>query len=137
MENSNIFSMLKCKGNLAFLYDNLTIRQGLEKIKAHKYTAIPVISAEGDYIGTVSEGDFLWYITENKADLNTLLSEPISKIIRRGFNPAAEIDVSFSELLLRAANQNFIPLVDSRNKFIGIITRRDIINYLKEHSDLA
>lgn len=33
------------------------------------------------------------------------------------------------DMLNRALNQNFVPVVDDRKMFIGIITRKDIIKY--------
>ena len=33
------------------------------------------------------------------------------------------------DLIDRAMEQNFVPVVDDRGQFIGIITRRDIIGY--------
>ena len=39
-------------------------------------------------------------------------------------------DVPEDEILSRAYNQNFVPVVDDRDVFIGIIKRRDIIKYL-------
>ena len=58
----NIAYFLLPKGQVAFLYDDYTFRQGLEKMHHHGYTAIPVISRSGQYLGTVSEGDFLWQL---------------------------------------------------------------------------
>ena len=41
-------------------------------------------------------------------------------------------------LLESAMNQNFIPVIDDLDKFIGIVTRRDIIGYLaRESGDTA
>ena len=60
----NVISLVTPKAQVAYLYDDFTIRQGLEKLRAHGYTAIPVLSREGQYLGTVSEGDFLWQILD-------------------------------------------------------------------------
>ena len=38
------------------------------------------------------------------------------------------------ELLMRAMNQNFIPVVDDRNLFIGIVTRKDVIKHFYERT---
>ena len=61
----NLFYLLKPKTTVAYLNKTHTIRQGLEKMKAHGYSAIPVIDDNGEYIGTVSEGDFLWHMLES------------------------------------------------------------------------
>lgn len=124
----NVLMLLKTKEQVAYLYDTNTLRQGLEKMKAHGYTAIPVLSNDGKYIGCVSEGDFLWHMlsTENY-NIKNQEQYIISDIIRGNFNPSVKIDVSMEELLIRGMNQNFIPVTDDRDYFIGIVTRQDII----------
>lgn len=124
----NIISLLKSKSTVSYLYAENTLRQGLEKMKAHGYTAIPVITDNGDYVGCISEGDFLWYLTNYpECDRKSLEHIYIRDILRADWNPAVSINVSFDVLFDRIMNQNFVPVVDDRNKFIGIITRRDIM----------
>lgn len=128
----NAIFLLKNKSDVAFLYEDYTIRQGLEKMRAHGYTAIPVISRNGDYVGCISEGDFLWYMIKHQDnDLHSIEDTSILEIMRPEFNPAAHINVSMEDLLNRAKEQNFVPIVDDRYKFIGIITRKDIIAYIQ------
>ena len=72
----NIAYFLLPKSRIAYLYDDFTFRQGLEKMRNRGYTAIPVITRDGRYVGTVSEGDFLAasVLTENDARVyNTLI----------------------------------------------------------------
>lgn len=126
----NVLMLLKPKETVKYIYDSNTLRQGLEKMRVHGYTAIPVISEDGKYVGTVSEGDFLYYIVDLR---NSAITEKekhkVSDIIRKNFNPAVKIDVSMEELLNRAVNQNFVPVTDDWGTFIGIVTRQDIIKY--------
>lgn len=129
----NIAYFLHPKNTVAFLYDDCTFRQGLEKMRHHGYTAIPVISREGQYIGTISEGDFLWRLLDTganqgvtKRDLEQLR---IRDILQSGTYPAVPITVTMENLLQSAMNQNFIPVVDDLGSFIGIVTRKDIIRY--------
>lgn len=129
----NVLMLLKPKETVKYIYDNNTLRQGLEKMRAHSYTAIPVISENGKYVGTVSEGDFLYYILDyGKSGMKEQENHRIRDIMRSGFNPAVRIDVAMEELLSRAVNQNFIPVTDDRGTFIGIVTRQDIIKYFME-----
>ena len=65
-EKMNVIMLLKHKDSLKYIYEDNTLRQGLEKMRAHSYTAIPVITRDGKYVGTVSEGDFLWHIIDKK-----------------------------------------------------------------------
>ena len=83
-------------------------------------------------------------LDENITNIKDLEDATVISILRPGWNPAVRVDVSMEELLERAMNQNFVPVVDDRNKFIGIITRKDIISYFAksfsqsdEHSTAA
>ena len=135
----NIAYFLIPKSSVAYLYDDFTFRQGLEKMRHHGYTAIPVISRDGQYVGTVSEGDFLWRILEVNQDEESVFSMReteqlhVHDIIHGDHHyPSVRITVSMEELLNSAMNQNFIPVVDDYNCFIGIVTRKDIIRYFAD-----
>ena len=139
----NIAYFLLPKSSVAYLYDDCTFRQGLEKMRYHGYTAIPVISRSGKYVGTVSEGDFLWQLLS--ADQETLTAYSMKDMeklrvrdILRGNNyPPVRITVTMEELLHSAMNQNFIPVVDDLGNFTGIVTRKDIIRYCAEQKEAA
>ena len=131
----NVLMLLKPKDTVQYIYESNTLRQGLEKMRAHSYTAIPVITGNGQYAGTVSEGDFLYYLVDlREGEIKNQKKHHISDIIRKNFNPAVKIDVTMDELLKRAVNQNFIPVTDSLGTFIGIVTRQDIIRYFIDNS---
>lgn len=129
----NVIMLLKPKDTIKYIYDSNTLRQGIEKMRAHSYTAIPVISDDGCYVGTVSEGDFLYYILD-KQNNNIKEQEKhyVKDIIRKDFNPAVNIEVTMEELLERALKQNFVPVTDARGTFIGIVTRQDIIKHFMQ-----
>lgn len=130
----NIASFLLPKVEVAYLHDQMTIRQGLEKLRRSGYSAIPVVDDEDRYVGVVSEGDFLWNILEHNEDINQITKKGLEKltlrdIIQSGKIKAVCIDTNMEQLLGQAQNQNFVPVVDDRSVFIGIITRSDIIKY--------
>ena len=137
----NIAYFLLPKNRVAYLYDDYTFRQGLEKMRYHVYTAIPVISRSGKYVGTISEGDFLWQILSNDAESRQIRSMKdleqlhIRDLLRGNNYPPVRITVSMEELLSNAMNQNFIPVVDDLGNFTGIVTRKDIIRYFAEQKD--
>jgi CBS domain-containing protein len=64
----NIAFFLIPKGDIAYLFDDFSYRQGLEKMRFHGYTSIPVLTRSGKYAGTISEGDFLWNLVDNQQD---------------------------------------------------------------------
>ena len=108
-----------------------TMRQVLEKMEHHGYTAIPLLSVEGKYIGTITEGDLLWFLKDrNFPDLKLLEDMPITSIERRRDNQAVKIDESMENLFDKVMNQNFVPVVDDKRVFIGIVTRKDVLAYL-------
>ncbi len=128
----NILFFLTPKSKVAYLYDTETVRQALEKMEHHRYSAIPLISKQtGEYIGTVTEGDLLWCI-KNKYDLSVKNAEeiPITMVSRNRDNLPVSAEADMEDLLNKVMNQNFVPVIDGMNHFIGIITRRDIILYL-------
>ena len=132
----NIAFLLTPKAELAYLYNDFSIRQALEKMNYHKYSAVPVINRDGKYCGTISEGDFLWFLVEGesgdlrKIDIKSVEHIAISDIVKQDKNPAVRITATADELLERATNQNFIPVTDDSGSFIGIVTRKKIIDYL-------
>ena len=138
----NIAYFLLPKNTVAYLYDDYTFRQGLEKMRYHGYTAIPVITREGQYAGTVSEGDFLWRLlsqedTRRPLSMKELEDLRIRDILNRDAYPPVRITVTMEELVNSAMQQNFIPVVDDLGNFTGIVTRKDIIRYFSEQKDAA
>ena len=128
----NIMALLRAKSTVAYLTDSASIRQGLEKFLAEGFTAIPVIREDGSYVGTITEGDFLRYIVFTESEIDAQENHKISELIRVGFNPAARIDITPEGLLEHIQSQNFVPMVDDRNLFIGIITRQDVIRAIRK-----
>ncbi len=126
----NILYFLTPKAEVETIEYDSSARQGLEKMKFHGYAAIPVIDSQGRYKGTVTEGDFLWALyNDAKPDLKRLEKTYLKNLIHRDY-AAVNASASVDEILSRAYNQNFVPVVDDRDVFIGIIKRRDIIKYL-------
>lgn len=126
----NVLGMLRPKYSLTYLQGEDLLKDGLALLQSSGYTAVPVIDEQGKYVGSVSEGDFLRVLLERGMDaLNQL---KIKDIIKQGFNLAVTDDVEVDVLLQRALDQNFIPMVDDRDCFIGIITRREIIKSMLE-----
>ncbi len=127
---SNILFFLKPKSEIAYIKVEDTLRQAIQKMEYHKYSSIPILNKEGKYIGTITEGDLLWGI-KNKYNLSLKEAEyiPITEIDRKMDYLAVRADANMEDLMLRAMDQNFVPVIDDQENFIGIITRKDIIGY--------
>ena len=126
----NILFFLTPKEDVAHVDEDDTLRQVLEKMEHHGYTAIPLIDKSGKYVGTLTEGDLLWKL-KNTPDLNFKNTEcvKVKEIDRRVSHKSVSINSDIENLINLAINQNFVPVVDDNGIFIGIIKRSDIINY--------
>ena len=120
------------KSQVATLEDDDTFRQGLEKMRYHGYTAIPVLTKQGKYIGTLSEGDLLWNLVDiGGASLEECEDLHIADILRPDRNPPVKITAKAEELLEQLMTHNFLPVTDDEGAFIGIVTRHRMIEYYK------
>ena len=128
----NILFFLKPKNDIAWIYDDSTVKQALEKMRHHGFTAIPVIDRTGKYSGTLSEGDLLWAVLDIAADKLAKEKRLIKDILKGRQNTPVNVNAAIEDLFLVAMHQNFIPVTDDRGLFIGLVTRRDILQYFHQ-----
>lgn len=114
----------------AYLYDDFTIRQALEKMEVAGYNAIPILNRRGEYRGTLTDGDLLWAMKNICCmDMRQAESHRMMEISRSKDYVPVRITASMHDLIERASHQNFVPVVDDYGAFIGLITRKAIIQY--------
>lgn len=137
----NILFFLTPKSDVAYIFEDETLRQTVEKMEHRKFSCIPILNKEGKYTGTISEGDLLWGIKRlniNITDLKQMEDVSIMAIPRRATYKPVHADANMENLLDRAINQNYVPVIDDKGSFIGIITRKEIIKYCyKEMKELS
>ena len=137
----NVAFFITPRSSVTCINDTSSVRQALETMKKHGYTAVPVVTEDNIYKGTVSEGDFLWNIIKLRprggqpaeVDIRNLEDINIMDILRKDRNPSVPVTAPIEELLTRAMNQNFIPVTDDLGSLIGIVTRKTIIKYCTEN----
>ncbi len=130
---NNILFFLTPKAMCAFLYDDYTVRQALEKMEASNFAALPILNRRGEYRGTLTEGDLLWALKNMcYMDMRQAEAHRIMEISRRKDNLPVPVTTNMHDLVERARNQNFVPVVDDKQTFIGIVTRGAIIKYCSE-----
>jgi len=126
----NLLFFLTPKANCAYLYDDYSLRQALERMEHSGYAALPILSKSGQYRGTLNEGDLLWAVKNLCGlDLRDAENHSIMAIAHRRDNEAVPVTADMQTLLMKAADQNFVPVVDDKGDFIGIVTRRAIMRY--------
>ena len=129
----NILFFIILKDKIDFVYNEFTLRQTLEKMDYSGYTSLPILNDKGEYIATITEGDILRYIKSSnqfslrKAEKIPLADVPIKKNVK-----SIKIYSNIEDLIELVLEQNFVPVVDDMNHFIGIITRKAVISHLAE-----
>lgn len=126
----NIAFLLTPKNEVIYEYLDATMRQVMERMDHHGYTAIPLIDRSGKYVGTLTEGDLLRKL-KSTPDLNfkNTGTIKINEIPRRKKHKSVSINANVESIINLATTQNFVPVIDDNGIFIGIIKRSDIINY--------
>lgn len=130
---NNILFFLTPKAMCSYLYDDYSLRQALEKMESAGYAALPILNRRGEYRGTLTEGDLLWGIKNMcYMDMRQAEARRIMEISRRKDNIPVHVTTSMHDLVERATTQNFVPVIDDKDTFIGIVTRRNIIKYCQQ-----
>ena len=130
---NNILFFLTPKAMCAYLYDDYTVRQALEKMESAGYAALPILNRRGEYRGTLTEGDLLWAIKNLcYMDMRQAEARRIMEIEHRKDHVPVRVTTNMHDLVHRASSQNFVPVVDDKDAFIGIVTRRSIIKYCQQ-----
>lgn len=126
----NISYFLRPKVTVTYLTDDCPVRQALDDMLKSGFTAVPVVSPKGKYIGTITEGDFLRLLLQCSADEVDKMT--VGQVERRVRHRSVTIDARMEDMVDLAAVQNFVPVTDGRGMFCGIITRSDIIHQMRE-----
>ena len=132
----NILFYLVPKSNVIFVYDDYKILQAMNIMEKERYSSVPVLSRDGRYVGTLSEGDILWGLKDHPELSYELLERlHVRQLKRLRDNQPVNINCTMEQLARTAVNQNFIPVVDDDGVFIGIVTRKSIMNYFLEANE--
>ncbi len=127
----NIMRFVIPKSMVEFVTVDSTVRQAVEKMRYHRYAAIPVLDREGKYAGTLRNDDVLdYFLTSGNLSLYEAERDGVTSIMDKGYARPVYHNASMSELIERVKEHNFVPVVDDRGCFIGIILRRNILDYL-------
>ena len=126
----NVLFLLTPKENVSYVSESDTMLQVLDAMEEHGYTAVPLLSRDGKYIGTLTEGDLLWTLKDKEISSRKQLAEMAAiQIRRRRDNQAVNVQAKMDDLFQMIVNQNFVPVVDDNKVFIGIVTRKDLLLY--------
>ncbi len=124
----NISFFLKPKVEVSYLTESCPVQQAIQDMLRSGFTAIPVTDEKGKYAGTITEGDFLRLILHYPKEQLEKLT--VGEVELRVHHRSVSIDALMEDMVDLVTEQNFVPVVDGRGIFCGIVTRRDVIMYL-------
>jgi CBS domain-containing protein len=128
----NILAFMKPKAEVTYLCADNNAREAIEIMHKNRYTSIPVLSKTGKYVGTITEGDLLYTLDEVGRD--EMKNIKVSSIERHRDYETVNVNETMIILLSRASNENFVPVIDDSNQFLGIVTRKKLLDYFFEHN---
>jgi len=130
----NILRLMIPKSSVEYITTQSTVRQALEKMRYHRYVAIPVLDEEGLYVGTLRNDDiFKYFLANGKFDSRAAERDGVMSIMDKEYSKPMYHNASINELIENVKEHNFVPVVDDRGCFIGMILRRDVLNFLLQY----
>lgn len=129
----NLLFFLTPKATCCYLYADYTLRQAMERMEHSGYSALPILTREGTYCGTLTEGDLLW-ATKKLCCMDFRDTEEHSIM---GDRPPARQSAGlrlhgYAGPARKGNGSELVPVVDDKGDFIGIVTRRAIMRYFLE-----
>jgi CBS domain-containing protein len=132
----NILSFMKPVHEVILLYSDESLKIALDRMTKHRFTSIPIVDRENHYVGTLTEGDILQYVIHNQQCFD---GDGMSKVLVKDIKRLRDyetvgVNATLTLLLSVAKNENFVPVLDQNEKFIGIVTRKSLIEYFFTHN---
>lgn len=129
----NILRFLVPKSSVEYISSEATVRQAYEKMRYHSYVAIPVLDSEGIYVGTLRKDDIYQYFFDNgKIDFRAAEKDGIKDLLDKEYSAPLYHNSKIEDMMESVMEHNFAPVVDDRGCFIGIVLRRDVLDFLFE-----
>ncbi|MCF0229875.1 MAG: CBS domain-containing protein [Parasporobacterium sp.] len=129
----NILFCLTPKSEVDIIYDDASLFKAMQIFEKNNYYVLPLISKKGRYVGTLTTSDILGCIKEN-FDLSVKASAdfPVRNVKRiREYKAVNGGTATMEDIVQVATDQNFVPVVDDDFNFIGIITRKSLLNWMR------
>ena len=118
----NIFRFIIPKSLVEYITVDSTVRQG------------PVLDADGKYVGMLRNDDILQYfLSVSSFDLKQAEKTSVSDIVDVSYSRPLYHHSTMEELFELVKEHNSVPVVDDRGCFIGIVLRRDVMNFLLKY----
>ena len=121
-------------GTISPLLKTDTAMQALSLMEEFKVTHLPVLSsldyANSELLGVISEDDIL-----NLIDPEVEIGEIIN--VLKSYFVVENQHVYVAMFIMGRRNLSILPVIDSKNKYVGVISSANIINYLSRFSAMS
>jgi CBS domain-containing protein len=126
----NVAFFLTPKSEVAFVSVGATLDEALVTMQRSGHPTLPVLRGDGSYLGTVSEATLLVALLHAEIDHQPVPhEEPLAALPVDHACPVLGVGASIESVLLRVVDHSFLPVVDDRGAFIGIVRRRDVVSH--------
>ena len=127
----NILRFLVPKSSVEYISSEATVRQAYEKMRYHSYVAIPVLDDDGIYVGTLRKDDiYKYFFDKGEIDFRIAEKEGIKSLLDEKISEPLYHNSKIEDMIEKVREHNFVPVVDDRGCFIGIVLRRDVLDFL-------
>ena len=127
----NIIRFLVPKSSVEYISSDATVRQAYEKMRYHSYVAIPVLDDDGIYVGTLRRDDiYKYFFDKGSIDFRSAEKDGIEDLLDKEYSKPLYHNSKIEDMIVGVREHNFVPVVDDRGCFIGIILRRDVLDFL-------
>ncbi len=109
-----------------------TVTQAMELLRKHNITGLPVVNGDMTVAGIISEKDVLEFLHDID-DITYRVEEFMTRDVVTFSEDANLIDIC--DLLLKKHFRR-VPIVDAEGRLVGIVTRKDIIQYIVDYHSL-
>lgn len=127
---SNILDFMIPADNVANVIDQHTLSTGLLILTQSNYTMIPVLSAESKLMGVISMSMIIKAVMTVDAIEMERLDELKVRDVMLCQPVRVQANCNLAEVLNYLIDQNFVCVVDGDNRFLGIITRKNVMQRL-------
>lgn len=129
MSSLRVSQLMHCCDS-ATIRQESTLREAAERVLTTGLETLPVVDEAGQFAGLVAQAAIIRELLATQSS-----TETIAPIVSRHVDSARETAVLDSILpLFRSAGITMVPVVDDGHRPVGLIHRRDVIQYLLDGS---
>lgn len=126
----NVAFFLTPKAEVVWVPAASTLSDVMERVLASGFSALPALDDDGRYVGALTEGAMLRVLLHPARSWAEVADwTRVGAILDREGHIAVHIDAPFGDVAERAIVQRFVPVVDDRDVFVGIVRRSPILAY--------